>query len=65
LRDEDVQVRHTAAEALGKIGNPELLPELSNMLLKTQDRYELSILLEAIASIQQRCGYHNYHFAAS
>ena len=65
LRDEDFRVRYTAVEALGKIGNSELLPDLSNMLLTTTDNYELSTLLDAIASIQKRCGYYNHYLAAS
>jgi len=65
LRDEDFRVRYTAAEALGRIDNSELLPELSSMLLTTTDNYELSTLLDAIAAIQKRCGYYNHDLATS
>jgi len=65
LNDEDFRVRYSAAEALGDIGSPELLPELCEMLLKTVDNYELNTVLDAIASLQERCGYYNYAIATS
>jgi HEAT repeat protein len=56
---EDFAVRESAAEALGKIGAPQALTHLWEMLITTPD-IKVSSVVEAIASIQQRCGYYNY-----
>jgi HEAT repeat protein len=65
LEDEDFQVRYNAAEALGKIGSSELLPYLRDVLLTTTGSYELSTVLDAISSIQKRCGYYSDRLVSS
>lgn len=65
LNDSDSRVRYSAAETLGKIGSPRLLAQLRQMLYTTTDNYELSTILNAIASIQERCGYYNHDVATS
>ncbi|MDM9381353.1 HEAT repeat domain-containing protein [Chlorogloeopsis sp. ULAP01] len=56
---EDFAVREIAAEALGKIGAPQALIHLWEMLITTPD-IKVSSIVEAIASIQKSCGYYNY-----
>ncbi|MFQ4141830.1 HEAT repeat domain-containing protein [Chlorogloeopsis sp. ULAP02] len=56
---EVLAVRESAAQALGKIGAPQALPQLWEMLVTTPG-IKVSSVVEAIASIQTSCGYYNY-----
>ncbi|BAZ65308.1 hypothetical protein NIES4106_00460 [Fischerella sp. NIES-4106] len=56
LNDEYSDVRWRAADALGNIADPQLMPELNN-ILRTNTKISL---LDTIAAIQERCNYYNY-----
>ncbi|MBD2691112.1 HEAT repeat domain-containing protein [Anabaena catenula] len=61
LEREDTSIRWMAASAIGKTGNTELLPRLSELLVRTGDEP----LSAAIFGIQERCKYYNYIIATS
>ncbi|HEY9611924.1 hypothetical protein, partial [Allocoleopsis sp.] len=58
---------HGNIERLGKAGRPEFLPHLNqilrNKVLLGANRFEVDEVLNAIASIQEHCGYYNYEIA--
>ena len=56
LNDEDFNVRIKAAEGLGKIANPDLMPEFNN-ILRTNTEINW---LDTIAAVQERCKFYNY-----
>ena len=56
LNHEPYYVRRSAAEELGKIASPELLPDLSERLKTDKE----TNLLNTIAAIQERCKFYNY-----
>ncbi|HBK63496.1 MAG TPA: hypothetical protein DD000_08235, partial [Cyanobacteria bacterium UBA11166] len=56
LKDPKYFVRRSAADALGNIASPELLPDLSQHIKTDEDIY----LLNTIYAIQERCKFYNY-----
>jgi hypothetical protein len=70
ITEDTLKVSSVVATALGKIGIPELLPHLSEILLtrslyksnskRPYDWYGISYVPQVIAAIQRRCGYYNY-----
>ncbi|MEP0918795.1 HEAT repeat domain-containing protein [Leptolyngbya sp. DQ-M1] len=54
-KDEDVGVQTCAAESLGKIANPKLVPQLYQLQLVHQREY----VSDAIFAIQEKCEYYD------
>ena len=73
ITEENFQANWVVARALEKIGIPELLPHLSEIVLTTslyqgESRYAydwrgISYVPRVMAAIQERCGYYNYALA--
>ncbi|MBD2294351.1 HEAT repeat domain-containing protein [Anabaena sphaerica FACHB-251] len=63
INDENGDVAGCAASVLATSAIPELLPDLSEMLLKFENSF--SGILEVILAIQGRCKYYNYIIATS
>jgi hypothetical protein len=73
ITEYDPEASWVVTTALEKIGIPELLPHLSEILLTTSlyqsesrhpyDWHGISYVPRVMAAIQQRCGYYNYALA--
>jgi HEAT repeat protein len=70
ITEDNLKVSSVVATALQKIGIPELLPHLSDILLtrslyksnskRAYDWYDISYVPHVMTAIQRRCGYYNY-----
>lgn len=70
ITEDNPKASWVIARALGKVGIPELLPHLSEILLTTSlydsesrhpyDCYGISYIPSVMAAIQKRCGYYNH-----